>query len=334
LDAVDWLNTLLRGSHKGQALAAYEQLVQLKENDDSQRVRLAAKQCVEQYDALAKAEQRLETEKAEAPERERRARERAEQEKRAAEDAEQERLGREQAAAEGVAKEKAEQEGLALEKAEAGERERLARRLRAKAREKAAAVERERLEQAEAERQAHYQEEQERLARARGSAVEKERVAHEDAEVEVQAREKVETEHERPAWKKAAVELLLARSNLRKVIGIVALFLSLVGLFVHFRSANNADWFLQSGLSLANKGDNDGAIVAYRKAIELGPNIPDLHNDLGVSLQAKGDIDGAIAEYREALRLNPDFTKASANLAPLVRKQEQALEESSRQKLR
>lgn len=67
------------------------------------------------------------------------------------------------------------------------------------------------------------------------------------------------------------------------------------------------DYFLTRnlGVSLSNKGDEDGAISLYDKALKLNPKD---HNSLinkGVSLSKKGDEDGAIALYDEALKLNP-----------------------------
>jgi len=96
--AVRELDQLLRSSHAGLALAAYEALTQLAE-DDSLRVSTAATKSLEAH-AVA---QRLQ-------ERARQAREEAEAERLAREKAEQERLARQ----------KAEPERLADEKAEAG----------------------------------------------------------------------------------------------------------------------------------------------------------------------------------------------------------------------
>ncbi len=107
-DAIHQLDLLLRGKHKGRALAAYEALRKLID-DDSRRVARAAGQCLASY-----AEQeRQERETAEAAERERQAREQAEQERLRREEAEQERL---KAEAERAAQEKA---GLRFQKAAA-----------------------------------------------------------------------------------------------------------------------------------------------------------------------------------------------------------------------
>jgi hypothetical protein len=78
LSAVERLHVLLQGSHKGRALAAQLELSRLQWEDDSQRVREAAKRYLDQYQAEA---ERRERERAEATERERKAREQAEAER-------------------------------------------------------------------------------------------------------------------------------------------------------------------------------------------------------------------------------------------------------------
>ncbi|MGH6801779.1 MAG: tetratricopeptide repeat protein, partial [Methyloceanibacter sp.] len=68
------------------------------------------------------------------------------------------------------------------------------------------------------------------------------------------------------------------------------------------------------GVLLAEEGDLDGAIAAYRTALRLKPDYAVAHNNLGLALKAKGDLDGAIAAYRTALRLQPEDAVAHHNL--------------------
>ena len=74
------------------------------------------------------------------------------------------------------------------------------------------------------------------------------------------------------------------------------------------------------GMALAKKGDLDGAIAEYRKALRLNPKNEEAHALLGVALATKKDWDGAIAEYREALRLNPKDENAHLLGVALERK--------------
>ena len=67
----------------------------------------------------------------------------------------------------------------------------------------------------------------------------------------------------------------------------------------------------QSELGL---GDDDKAIMYYRKALDIDSNCAYAHNNLGNAVKAKGDLDGAIAEYRQALAIDPFYAVAHFNL--------------------
>ncbi len=68
------------------------------------------------------------------------------------------------------------------------------------------------------------------------------------------------------------------------------------------------------GFALGAKGDQDGAIASYKKALELDPKLAEAHHDLGSALGAKGDQDGAIASYKKALDLDPKLPLFQAQL--------------------
>ena len=59
----------------------------------------------------------------------------------------------------------------------------------------------------------------------------------------------------------------------------------------------SADDFFNSGLARQTKGDLDGAIADYSKAIELNPKIAEAYNNRGLARYDKEDFDGAIADY-------------------------------------
>lgn len=61
----------------------------------------------------------------------------------------------------------------------------------------------------------------------------------------------------------------------------------------------------------------DQAIEAYSKAIELRPFYADAYVGLGDAKAAKGDVDGAIAAYRKALLHNPFNPRMYASLAKI-----------------
>jgi tetratricopeptide (TPR) repeat protein len=55
------------------------------------------------------------------------------------------------------------------------------------------------------------------------------------------------------------------------------------------------------------KGDLDGAISDYSKAIEINPRYVAAYNNRGVARKAMGDLDGAIADYNKALEIDPRY---------------------------
>jgi Flp pilus assembly protein TadD len=63
----------------------------------------------------------------------------------------------------------------------------------------------------------------------------------------------------------------------------------------------------------------DRAIVAFREAIRLKPDLAEAHNCLGNALAGQGKVLEAIAEYREAIRLKRSFAAAHCNLGSVLR---------------
>ena len=63
-------------------------------------------------------------------------------------------------------------------------------------------------------------------------------------------------------------------------------------------------WF-DLGLVRQDLHDHQGAVTAYRKAIELKPDYAEAALNLGVVLQDSGDLDGAMRAYAQAYRLRP-----------------------------
>ena len=63
-------------------------------------------------------------------------------------------------------------------------------------------------------------------------------------------------------------------------------------------------WF-DLGLVRQDLRDHQGAVAAYRKAIELKSDYAEAALNLGVVLQESGDLDGAMRAYAQAYRLRP-----------------------------
>jgi tetratricopeptide (TPR) repeat protein len=75
------------------------------------------------------------------------------------------------------------------------------------------------------------------------------------------------------------------------------------------------------GIALRDKKDLEGAIAAYKKAIELDPKLALAHNNLGAALRDKKDLEGAVAEYKKAIEINPTYTDAHFNLGNALMRQ-------------
>jgi tetratricopeptide (TPR) repeat protein len=94
------------------------------------------------------------------------------------------------------------------------------------------------------------------------------------------------------------------------IVFVVARILSRVG----YRS-ERADRFNDAGVELENRGDLDGAIAQYRRALQLKADDANAHDNLGYALVEKGDIQGALAELHRAIDLNPSDPSPWNNLA-------------------
>ena len=79
---------------------------------------------------------------------------------------------------------------------------------------------------------------------------------------------------------------------------------------------HEGDHFLESG-------NLDEAIAAYRRAIELNPDLSWSHHNLGEALAKLGQFEEAIASYRRAIELNPDFSWSYHHLGDALDRQQQ-----------
>jgi serine/threonine-protein kinase len=83
-----------------------------------------------------------------------------------------------------------------------------------------------------------------------------------------------------------------------------------------------ADVFLSCGNGLRDRGQLDGAIVAYKEAIQLKPGYDrNAYPDLLLVLKARGRLNETVAAYREAIRLKPENTENYYQLGGLLQAQ-------------
>jgi tetratricopeptide (TPR) repeat protein len=64
------------------------------------------------------------------------------------------------------------------------------------------------------------------------------------------------------------------------------------------------------GNALRKKGDSQGAIAAYEKALSIQGRYPAAHYSLGIALDQNGQIDEALAHYQEAVKEQPNYPEA------------------------
>ncbi len=75
---------------------------------------------------------------------------------------------------------------------------------------------------------------------------------------------------------------------------------------------------LERGWDLAQRGDTQGAASSARRALELNPNSPEVHNLLGYVAALDGDCDEAIEAYQQAICLDDAYVEAMLNAAELL----------------
>ena len=69
--------------------------------------------------------------------------------------------------------------------------------------------------------------------------------------------------------------------------------------------------FYNSGVEKYEKGDYQGAIADYDKAIEINPQYADAYINRGIAKYDLKDYQGAIADYDKAIEINPQYADAT-----------------------
>jgi tetratricopeptide (TPR) repeat protein len=75
---------------------------------------------------------------------------------------------------------------------------------------------------------------------------------------------------------------------------------------------------LDRGWDLAQKGDASGASMCARRALELDPKAPEVHNLLGYAAALGGDSEEALEHYRNAIALDETYLEAMLNAAEVL----------------
>lgn len=72
------------------------------------------------------------------------------------------------------------------------------------------------------------------------------------------------------------------------------------------------------GSLLRSQGDQDGALVCFKLAVEASPNVPELLDAYGVTLRNQERLAAAENAFRSALKIHPGYTPALRNLCHLL----------------
>jgi tetratricopeptide (TPR) repeat protein len=75
---------------------------------------------------------------------------------------------------------------------------------------------------------------------------------------------------------------------------------------------------LDRGWDLAQRGDAQGAVACARRALELDPQSPEVHNLAGFAAALAGDSEDALEHYRQALALDENYFEAMLNAAEVL----------------
>ena len=91
------------------------------------------------------------------------------------------------------------------------------------------------------------------------------------------------------------------------------------------KEPSTAETWLQEGLEL-EEDDSEGAVAAYRKALDLDSNMPDVWLNLGRLLHEQGHVAEAETCYRRAVALLPEEPVALFDLGVALQDQERLAE--------
>src|SRR5258708_10334382 len=93
---------------------------------------------------------------------------------------------------------------------------------------------------------------------------------------------------------------------MKRVTPLLLLGLLLVVVWpVQGQTPSTATDYVNRGIEKVKKGDPNGAIADFTKAIEIDPRYTSAYLNRGIERARKGDRDGAIADYTKAVEIDP-----------------------------
>ena len=76
------------------------------------------------------------------------------------------------------------------------------------------------------------------------------------------------------------------------------------------------------GVSAAQTGLADQAIVALKKVISMKPDFAEAYDNIGIVFQGQGKLDEAINSYKKSISLNPNYSNPYYNMANVLKVQD------------
>jgi tetratricopeptide (TPR) repeat protein len=116
----------------------------------------------------------------------------------------------------------------------------------------------------------------------------------------------------RPDWAEAHYALALSLIELEQLEAAIREFRRVIELKPTYQLMILSNYNM--GNLFLDLGKFPEAIDAYRKSIELNPDLPEIHNNLGLVYAAVNRIEDAVAEFSQAVKLRPDYAEAHFNL--------------------
>ena len=119
------------------------------------------------------------------------------------------------------------------------------------------------------------------------------------------------------SWKYKTIALSVSTAGILCVLWVLTSFQvrhwdNSITLFEHTLKSTSENFVAHNnlGISLAEKGDFDEAIVHYHKALRIFPGFCDPYYNLGFASYKQGDIQGAILHFQNGVACNPKFAQA------------------------
>jgi lipoprotein NlpI len=97
------------------------------------------------------------------------------------------------------------------------------------------------------------------------------------------------------------------------LISVVVLLLAGLAVAPPVLAQSSASDWVNSGNAKYEKGDLDGAVADYSRAIEIDPKYAMAYFNRGVVKGIKDDLDGAVADYSRAIEIDPKYEDAYIN---------------------